>query len=94
MHTTKNRRRRRRRRRRRTIEKEKSCYSKKFLVSAALTPPRQHQKSSISKSDASKKEIVHKHRCRPIINLRFLPWRKLRVHKTMPSTKLLSERTN
>jgi hypothetical protein len=34
-------------------------YSDKFLIAATLTPPRQHQKSNISKSDASKKEIVH-----------------------------------
>jgi hypothetical protein len=34
---------------------------------------RQHHKSSFSKSDVFKKETVHKHRYRPIIDLRFLP---------------------
>jgi hypothetical protein len=39
-------------------KKEKSRYSDQFPVSATLTPPRQQQKSSFSKSDASKKFIV------------------------------------
>jgi hypothetical protein len=52
-------------------EKEKPRYSDKILVVVALTPPRQHQKSNIFKSDASKKETVHKRCRRPIIDLRF-----------------------
>jgi hypothetical protein len=52
---------------------EISCYSDIFLETAALTPPRQHQKSSFSKSDAFKKGIVHKRCRRPIIDLRFSP---------------------
>jgi hypothetical protein len=51
---------------RRIKEKEKSRYSDKFLIAATLTPPRQHQKSNISKSDGSKKGTVHKRRRRPI----------------------------
>jgi hypothetical protein len=48
-------------------KKEKSRYNDKFLATTTLTIPRQHPKSNISKSDASKKEIVHK-RCRRPIN--------------------------
>jgi hypothetical protein len=36
-------------RRRRITEKKKARYSEKFLVAATLTPPRQHQKSNISR---------------------------------------------
>jgi hypothetical protein len=46
MHTTK--------KRRSITKKEKSCYNDQFLVAPALTPSRQYQKSSFSKSDASK----------------------------------------
>jgi hypothetical protein len=63
MHTTK--------KRRKITEKEKPRYSDKFLVAVALTPPRQHQKSNIFESNASKKETVHKRHRRPIIDLRF-----------------------
>jgi hypothetical protein len=43
---------------RRIAEKEKPRYSDKFLVASTLTPPIQHQKSNISKSNASKKRTV------------------------------------
>jgi hypothetical protein len=56
--------------------KEKSRYSDSFLIAAVQPPPKQHQKFSFSKSDTSKKETVHKHRRRPIIDHRFSPWRK------------------
>jgi hypothetical protein len=39
-------------------ELKKSRYSDLFLKTAILTPPRQHQKSSFSESDASKKRTV------------------------------------
>jgi hypothetical protein len=58
-----------------TNTKKKSRYINLFLETTALTPPRQHQKFSFSKNDASKKETVHKHRRRPIIDLRFSLWR-------------------
>jgi hypothetical protein len=54
-------------------KKEKSRYSNLFLETTALTLPRQHQKFNFSKSDASKKETVHKRRRRPIIDLGFSP---------------------
>jgi hypothetical protein len=54
-------------------KKEKSRYSNLFLETTALTPPKQHQKFNFSKSDASKKETVHKRRRRPIIDLGFSP---------------------
>jgi hypothetical protein len=47
MHTVK--------KKKRITKKEKTNYSDKFLVAATLTPPKQRQKSNISKSDASKK---------------------------------------
>jgi hypothetical protein len=87
MHTAKN-------RRRITKKKEKSRFSDLFPRAATLTPPRQHQKSSFSKSDASKKETVHKRRRRPIIDLRFSPWRKSSLTKAMPSTRSLPGTTN
>jgi hypothetical protein len=65
MHTAK--------KRKKNYEKEKSRCNDLFPETAALTPPRQHQKSSFSKSDASNKGTVHKHRRRPIIDLRFSP---------------------
>jgi hypothetical protein len=40
--------------RRRTTKKEKSRYCDQFLITTALTQPKQHLKSSFSKSDASK----------------------------------------
>jgi hypothetical protein len=43
----------------RIVEKEKPRYNDKFLVAETQTPPRQHQKSNIFKSDASKKGKVH-----------------------------------
>jgi hypothetical protein len=49
--------------RRKIIEKVKPHYSDKLLVATSLAPPRQHQKSNISKSDASNKKIVHKLDC-------------------------------
>jgi hypothetical protein len=55
----------------RKITEKKFRYSDQFFVAAALTPPIQHKKSSFSKSDASKKETVHKRCCRPIIDLSF-----------------------
>jgi hypothetical protein len=55
--------------------KEISSYSALFLIAAVQTPPRQHQKSSFSNSDASKKETVNKHYRRPIGDYRFLPRR-------------------
>jgi hypothetical protein len=61
MHTAKNRRR------------KKSHYGVKVLVATTQTPPIQLQKSKFSKSDASKKETMQKHRRRPIIDLRFHP---------------------
>jgi hypothetical protein len=73
---------------------EKSSYSDKFLIAATLTPPREHQKSNISKRNASKKETVHKHRRYPIIDLKISPWRKSALTKTMPSTRSLSGTTN
>jgi hypothetical protein len=45
-----------------------------FPETMVLTPPGQHQKSSFSKSNASKKGTVHKHRRRLIIDFRFSPW--------------------
>jgi hypothetical protein len=57
----------------RNIEKEKSRYRDRKLEKATLTPPRQHQKISFSTSDASKKETMHKHCRRPIIDLRYSP---------------------
>jgi hypothetical protein len=39
-------------------KKEKSSYSDNFLVATTLTPPRHHQKSNISKSNASTKECI------------------------------------
>jgi hypothetical protein len=44
------------------LQKKKSRYSDMFLVIAALTPSRQHQKSNIFKSDTSNKGTVHE-RC-------------------------------
>jgi hypothetical protein len=63
------------------LRKEKSRCSELFLVAAVLTQPIQHQKSSFSKSDASKKEMVHKHHHRPIKDLRFSPWKKFLLTK-------------
>jgi hypothetical protein len=64
MHTAKN---------ERNITKKKSRYIDQKPETAALTPPRQHQKISFSISDVSKKETVHKRCRRPIIDLRFSP---------------------
>jgi hypothetical protein len=58
---------------RKITKKEKSRSSDLFPETAALTPPRQHQKSNLSKRDASKKGTVHKRRRRPIMDLRFSP---------------------
>jgi hypothetical protein len=55
------------------------------------TPPSQHQKSILSKRDDFKKEIVHKHRCHLIIDLRFSPWRKSSLIKIISSTRPLPE---
>jgi hypothetical protein len=57
--------------REKNYKKEKSRYSDQFLEIAIQTPPRQHQKSSFSINDASKKRTKHKHHRRPIIDLRF-----------------------
>jgi hypothetical protein len=65
MHTTE--------KRKKNYKKEKSRYSDLFPEITALTPPGQHQKASFSKSEASKKGIVHKLRRCPIIDLRFSP---------------------
>jgi hypothetical protein len=62
-------------------KKEKPRSSDLFPEIAALTPPRQHQKSTFSKSDASKKETMHKHRRRPIMDLRISPRRKSSLSK-------------
>jgi hypothetical protein len=70
--------------------KEKSRYNDQFLVAAALTPPIQHQKSSFSKSDTSKKEMVHKHHHRPVINLRFSPWRRSSLTKNNAFNKAIA----
>jgi hypothetical protein len=51
-------------------KKEKSHYSDLFFKTALLTPPRQHQKFSFSKSDVSKKGTVQKRHRHPIIDLR------------------------
>jgi hypothetical protein len=58
MHTTK--------KRKKEYKKEKPRYNDQIFVAATRTPPNQHQKSNPSKSDASKKETVHKHRRHPI----------------------------
>jgi hypothetical protein len=63
------------------LQKRKSRYSDLFLVTAAQTPPRQHQKFSISNSNASKKETMHKLRRRPIIDHRISPRRKSSLTK-------------
>jgi hypothetical protein len=57
----------------RNTEKEKSRYRDQKLETATLTPPRQHQKTNFSISDASKKKTVHKRCRRPIIDLRYSP---------------------
>jgi hypothetical protein len=67
MHTTK------KKRRRITEKKEKTRYSDKFLVTPAIAPPRQHQKSNIFKSVAPKKLAAQKGHHRRIIDLRFSP---------------------
>jgi hypothetical protein len=54
-------------------KKEKSRYSDLFIETTVLTPSRQYQKSSFSKSDISKKRTVHNRRHRLIIDLRFSP---------------------
>jgi hypothetical protein len=56
-------------------KEEKSRYNDLFLVAIVQTPPRQHPKFKFSKSDASKKEAVHKHHSRPIIDHWFSSWR-------------------
>jgi hypothetical protein len=53
--------------------KKKSRYRDQKLETATLIPPKQHQKISFSISDASKKDTVHKHCRRPIIDLRYSP---------------------
>jgi hypothetical protein len=40
-------------------KKKKPRFNNKFLVASILTPPRQHQKSNISKNNAFKKRTVH-----------------------------------
>jgi hypothetical protein len=60
---------------------KKSRYSDQFLGVPTLTPPRQHQMSSFSKSGASKKEAVHKRYHCLIVDLRFSPWRKSSLTK-------------
>jgi hypothetical protein len=60
----------------RIIRKKKSLYSNLFLVGATHPPLIQHPKSNFFKSDASKKEPMHKHRHHLIIDLRILAWRK------------------
>jgi hypothetical protein len=65
---------------RRIVKKEKSR-NDLFSETTVVTPPRQHQKSSFFKSNASKKGTVHKRHRRPIIDLRFSPWRKSSLSK-------------
>jgi hypothetical protein len=71
--------------RKKNYKNKKSRYNDQFLVTAVLTPPKQHQKFSFSKSDASRKKAVHKHHHHPII--RFSPWRNSSLAKIMPSTR-------
>jgi hypothetical protein len=59
MHTAKN-------EKKRKLRKEKSRHGTPALAATAEPPPRQHLNSSLSKSDASKKEIMHKRHHRPI----------------------------
>jgi hypothetical protein len=46
-------------RKKKELQEKKPRYSDKFLVASTLTPPRQHQKSNISKNNASKKGTMH-----------------------------------
>jgi hypothetical protein len=55
------------------LHKINSRYSDLFLVVAVQTPPRKHQNSIFSNSDASKKETVHKHHRHLIIDQGFHP---------------------
>jgi hypothetical protein len=50
---------------------KKSYYIDIFLETTVLTPPRQHQKSSFTKSDASKNKTMHKCRRCLIIDINF-----------------------
>jgi hypothetical protein len=59
------------------IIKKKSYYSDQFLVVIVVqTLLGQHQKSSFSNSDASKKETMYTHHRCSIIDHIFSPWRK------------------
>jgi hypothetical protein len=59
--------------RRKELQKRKSRYRYPYPETATLTPPRQHQKITFFIGDASKKETVHKHCRRLIIDLKFSP---------------------
>jgi hypothetical protein len=65
----------------RKITKKKSRYRDWKLETTIVTPPTQHQKINFSIMDASKKETMHKRCRRPIIDLRFSPWRKSSLSK-------------
>jgi hypothetical protein len=56
-----------------TKKRKKKRYSILVLAATIHPPPRQHLNSRLSKSDAFKKETVHKRRRRPIKDLRFSP---------------------
>jgi hypothetical protein len=56
-------------------KKKKTRYGIPTLAATIHPPPRQHLNSKLSKSDASKKEIVHKCRRRPIKDLGYSPRR-------------------
>jgi hypothetical protein len=71
-------------------KEKKSRYSDIFLETTILTPAREHQKSSFSNSDSSKKEMVHKHHHRPVINLRFSPWRRSSLTKNNAFNKAIA----
>jgi hypothetical protein len=54
-------------------KKKKTCYSVPVLAAKVQPPPIQLVNSRLFKSDASKKETVHKRRRRPIKDLDFHP---------------------
>jgi hypothetical protein len=61
------------RKRKKKLRKEKTCYGIPALVATIHPPPRQHLNSRLSRSDASKKRTVHKHRRRLIKDLGLSP---------------------
>jgi hypothetical protein len=65
-----------------------------FLVAVIQTLLRKYMKFKLSKSDAFKKEKVHKYRPHPNIDYRFSTWRKSAISKIMPSTRPLPDTTN